>query len=109
MAAFRERVVQHCCWEVPRPSPTVCDSLIGHRNFSAWRDRTNRYWTQDRTFHNSHLVVIRKRSSPAPAFRINLHRVAMDGRYPCGTGIPHGGVQATGVPIPHLAQQRPLA
>ena len=55
------------------------DSLLGHRNFTAWQQATTQRWTVDRERHNSHLAIIHKRKSgsrPWP-FQMNFGATAM--------------------------------
>ena len=54
------------------------DALFGHRNFSVWKRRTAGY-TESRTKHNSHMVVIQRRplTNPPRRFRTNYGPRAM--------------------------------
>lgn len=54
------------------------DTLVGHRAFDQFRRVMGVTWMKDRVNHNSHLLVIRKRSRPLPAQpQLHFSKVAM--------------------------------
>ena len=53
------------------------DTLVGHRDFDALRKKMGTSWMESRVNHNSHMLVILKRTQPLPALQINAGSVAM--------------------------------
>lgn len=49
------------------------DTLIGHRNFSAFSNKSGSEWTVDPVHHNSHLLVIKKRVIEPYPFYMNIN------------------------------------
>ena len=53
------------------------DTHIGHRDWKEWMKRSGKY-AQNHTFHNSYLLVIRKRVTPARPLQMNVKVFAMN-------------------------------
>jgi hypothetical protein len=55
------------------------DTLVGHRAFDAFRKGMGVTWMRDRVNHNSHVLVVRKRTGPRARAKPTLHygKVAM--------------------------------
>lgn len=54
----------------------LIDTAIGHRNWSAWKEKNGKY-TIDRVEHNSYMLVIKKRSRPQHEIRMHLGKRSM--------------------------------
>ena len=55
------------------------DTLVGHRAFDSFRRGMGVTWMRDRVNHNSHLLVLRKRTAPRARAQPTMHygKVAM--------------------------------
>ena len=58
----------------PHSDVFLADTLVGVRDFEAYRNATNG-WLLDRVNHNSHLLVLRKRPAGPRTSPVSSHQV----------------------------------